>query len=49
MACGTCASNRNAKEEFLVFDKGGNQIATKTTQIEAKAAAARAGGTWKRK
>lgn len=48
MACGACGSRKATKEEFAVYDSSGTRIGTKTTEIEAKAAAARARGTWKK-
>jgi len=48
MACGACSSRKAAKEEYAVYDASGTQIGTKSTEVEAKAAAARARGTWKK-
>ncbi|UOK18337.1 hypothetical protein SEA_BRUHMOMENT_20 [Arthrobacter phage BruhMoment] len=46
MACGSCAS-RTAPIKFEYTDKSGNK-SIKTTEVEARAAVARTGGTYRK-
>lgn len=46
MACGACAGKSGVKTEYLYTDRNGNTT-TKKTEVEAKAAVARTGGSYK--